>query len=74
MRLADPRGLSEAEAKKLIADGKAVTIQSFALHSTEVGASQTAAEFVYDSLARTDEEAHAHPRQRDQHRHAVDQS
>ena len=56
-RLADPRGLSEAEAKKLVAEGRAVVIQSFALHSSEVAASQTAAEFVYDSLSRTDEEA-----------------
>ncbi|MGE3490479.1 MAG: M14 family zinc carboxypeptidase [Vicinamibacterales bacterium] len=56
-KLADPRGLSEAEVRKLVADGKAVTIQSFALHSTEVAASQTAAEFVYDSLSRNDEES-----------------
>ena len=56
-KLADPRGIPEAEVKKLVADGKAVTIQSFALHSSEVAASQTAAEFVYDSLSRTDEEA-----------------
>ena len=56
-RLADPRGLTEAEAKKLTAEGKAVIIQSFALHSSEVAASQTAAEFVYDSLTRTDPEA-----------------
>ena len=56
-RLADPRGLAEAEAKKIVADGKAVVIQSFALHSSEVAASQTAAEFVHDSLTRTDEEA-----------------
>ena len=56
-RLADPRGLSEAEAKKIVAEGRAVVIQSFALHSSEVAASQTAAEFVYDSLSRTDEEA-----------------
>ena len=56
-RLADPRGLSEAEGKALAADGKAVIIQSFALHSSEVAASQTAAEFVYDSLTRTDAEA-----------------
>jgi hypothetical protein len=56
-KIADPRGLTEAEAKKLVADGKAVTIQSFALHSSEVAASQTAAEFVYDSLSRNDEEA-----------------
>lgn len=56
-RLADPRGLSEAEAKKLVADARAVTIQSFALHSNEVAASQAAAEFVYDSITRTDSEA-----------------
>jgi Zinc carboxypeptidase len=56
-RLADPRGLSEADAKKIVAEGKAVVIQSFALHSSEVAASQTAAEFVYDSLTRSDEEA-----------------
>ena len=56
-RLADPRGLPEAEARKLVADARAVVIQSFALHSSEVAAAQTAAEFVYDSLTRTDEEA-----------------
>jgi hypothetical protein len=56
-RLADPRGLSEAEAKTLAAEGKAVIIQSFALHSSEVAASQTAAEYVYESVTRTDPEA-----------------
>jgi Zinc carboxypeptidase/Biotin-protein ligase, N terminal len=58
-RLADPRGLSEADAKKLVADARAVVIQSFALHSSEVAAAQTAAEFVYDSVTRTDSEAQA---------------
>ena len=56
-RLADPRGLSEAEAQKIVAEARAVVIQSFALHSSEVAASQTAAEFVYDSVTRKDEEA-----------------
>jgi hypothetical protein len=56
-RLADPRGLSEGEARTLTAEGKAVIIQSFGLHSSEVAATQTAAEFVYDSLTRTDAEA-----------------
>jgi hypothetical protein len=56
-RLADPRGLSEADGRKLAAEGKAVIIQSFALHSSEVAASQTAAEFVYDSITRSDAEA-----------------
>ncbi len=55
-RLADPRGLSEAEAQKVVAEARAVVIQSFALHSSEVAASQTAAEFVHDSVTRTDEE------------------
>jgi hypothetical protein len=58
-RLADPRGLSEAEARKLVAEGKAVIIQSFALHSSEVAAAQTAAEYVFDSITRTDAEAQA---------------
>lgn len=56
-KLADPRGLPEPEINKLVSEGKAVTIQSFALHSSEVAASQTAAEFVYDALSRNDEEA-----------------
>ncbi len=56
-RLADPRGMSEAEGRKLAADGKAVIVQSFALHSSEVAAAQTAAEYVYDSITRTDPEA-----------------
>src|SRR5688500_15403535 len=56
-RLADPRGLSEAEARKLVADARAVIVQSFALHSSEVAAAQTAAEYVHDSLTRTDDEA-----------------
>ena len=55
-RLADPRGLSEGDAQKVVAEARAVVVQSFALHSSEVAASQTAAEFVYDSLTRTDEE------------------
>ena len=55
--LANPRGLDEAAARALVAEGKAVVVQSFALHSSEVAASQTAAELVYDSLTRTDEEA-----------------
>lgn len=55
--LGDPRGVPEAEIKKIVAEGKAVIIQSFGLHSTEVAAAQTAAEFVYDSVSRSDEEA-----------------
>jgi hypothetical protein len=56
-RLVDPRGLSEAEARTIIAEARAVVIQSFALHSSEVAAAQTAAEYVYDSITRQDDEA-----------------
>src|SRR6478609_1287707 len=56
-RLADARGLTDAEAKKLATEGKSVTVQSFGLHSTEVASAQTAAEFVYDCLTRTDDES-----------------
>ncbi len=61
--LGDPRGAAQADIDKAIATGRAVIIQTFALHSSEVAASQTAAEFVYDSLTREDEEA---TRNRDQ--------
>ena len=56
-RLADPRGLSEAEAQKVIAEARVVVIQSFALHSSEVAAAQTAAEYVHDSITRQDDES-----------------
>jgi hypothetical protein len=55
-KLSDPRGIGEAEIKKLVAEGKTVIVQSMGLHATEVGASQMAPEFVYDLLSRDDEE------------------
>ncbi|HEX9730305.1 MAG TPA: M14 metallopeptidase family protein [Gemmatimonadales bacterium] len=54
--LTDPRGHTEAEVEHAIANGKAVVVQSYGLHSTEVAASQTAAEVAYDMVTRTDEE------------------
>ncbi len=55
--LGDPRGVPQADVDRAIANGKAVIIQTFALHSSEVAAAQTAAEFVHDSLTRDDAEA-----------------
>src|SRR3990172_5584570 len=55
-KLADPRGVSEGEIQRIVAEGKAVVVQSFGLHSSEVAASQTAAELMYDLVRRTDEE------------------
>lgn len=54
--LTDPRGVAEAEIDRAIAEGKAVVVQSMGLHSSEVGASQMAAELAYDLVTRTDEE------------------
>ncbi len=56
-RLADPRGLPEAQARQVVEQARSVIIQTFGLHSTEVASTQTAAEFVYDSIAREDAEA-----------------
>ena len=36
-RLADPRGLGEAEAERIVRDGKAIVAMAFSIHSTEVG-------------------------------------
>ncbi|MBI2535500.1 MAG: peptidase M14 family protein, partial [Gemmatimonadetes bacterium] len=55
-KLSDPRGVSEDEIRRIVANGKAVVVQSFGLHSSEVAASQTAAELMYDLLRRTDDE------------------
>jgi hypothetical protein len=55
--LGDPRGVPQADVDRAIATGKAVIIQTFALHSSEVAAAQTAAEFVHDSVTRNDVEA-----------------
>ncbi len=46
-RLADPRGLTEAEAEKLVAEGKTVLLISCNIHSTEIGASQMVLELIH---------------------------
>ena len=56
-RISDPRGIPEAEIRKLVGEGKAVICQSMSLHATEIGGTQMANELAYDLLARTDEEA-----------------
>ena len=55
--LADPRGVPDDSLEVLVGRGKAVVLQSMTMHSTEVGGSQMAVEFVYDLLSRNDEEA-----------------
>ena len=45
--LQDPRGHSQGEIDQAVAEGKVVFVQSYALHSTEVAAAQSAAEIVW---------------------------
>ena len=54
--LSDPRGHPQSQIDDAVENGKVVFVQSYALHSTEVAASQTAAEVVYLFATRTDEE------------------
>ncbi len=56
LRLSDPRGLSEAEAAKLVAEGRAVVCQTMSLHATEIGGTQMAPELAYDLVSRQDDD------------------
>ncbi len=56
LKLSDPRGIAEAEIKKLVAEGKAVVVQTMSMHATEIGGSQMAVELAYDLASRNDAE------------------
>ena len=56
--LQDPRGHSQEEVSQAIAGGKVVFVQAYALHSTEVAASQAAAEIVWLFATRDDPAIH----------------
>ncbi len=47
LRLFDPRGLSEEEAQRIVARGKAVVAMTCSIHSTEVGGALTALELAH---------------------------
>ncbi len=47
LRLADPRGLSDEEAAKLVAEGKTIIAHNHGIHATEVAAPQTSMELAY---------------------------
>jgi hypothetical protein len=53
--LQDPRGHTMTEVDNAVENSKVVFVQSYALHSTEVAASQSAAEIMYDYATRTDD-------------------
>jgi hypothetical protein len=54
--LSDPRRASESEIENAVENGRVVFVQSYGLHSTEVAASQTAAEVMYEFATRNDAE------------------
>lgn len=54
-RLADPRGLSEAEASALTAEAKAVVMISCSIHASEVGGTQMSSELAYELVTGNDE-------------------
>ncbi|HHV58360.1 MAG TPA: peptidase M14, partial [Firmicutes bacterium] len=53
-RLADPRGLGEKEAQKLIKEGKAIYWICANIHSTEVGSAEMVMELAYKLAGGTD--------------------
>jgi hypothetical protein len=53
-KLADPRGLSDADAEALIRDGKVVLLVTCNIHASEIGASQMAMEWAH-ALATSDD-------------------
>jgi len=55
-RLADPRGLSEAEGKALVSEGKAVLLVTCGIHASEIGASQMAMEWAHALATAEDAE------------------
>ena len=56
LQLSDSRGLTEAQVKALVAEGKVFVCQSMSLHANEIGGSQMAPELAFDLLNRRDEE------------------
>jgi len=54
LRLADPRGLTDAEARRIVARGKTVVAMNYSIHSTEVGGTLTAMLFAHELATATD--------------------
>ncbi|MFC1729632.1 M14 metallopeptidase family protein, partial [candidate division KSB1 bacterium] len=53
-KLADPRGLSNAEIGELIRDGKYVSAQTYSLHATEIGGTQCVSELAHELVTSSD--------------------
>ncbi|HYI10866.1 MAG TPA: M14 metallopeptidase family protein [Thermoanaerobaculia bacterium] len=55
-QLADPRGLSDAEAERLYGEGKAIVLVTCNIHSTEIASSQMAMEWAHALATANDPE------------------
>jgi hypothetical protein len=55
-RLADPRGLSQAQIDALVNEGKVIVLVTCNIHSTEIGASQMAMEWAHALVTANDAE------------------
>jgi len=58
-RLADPRGLGDEEAERLLASGKAIVAMAYSIHSTEVGGTLAALRLLHRLAASDDEHVRA---------------
>ena len=58
-RIADPRGLSDAEADRLVESGRAVVAMAFSIHSTEVGGTLAALRLLHRLATSDDPETRA---------------
>jgi hypothetical protein len=54
LRLADPRGLADEEARRIVARGKTIVAMSYSIHSTEVGGTLTAMLFAHRLATASD--------------------
>jgi hypothetical protein len=52
--LADPRKITDEDAAKMIAEGKAVVMINCSIHATEIGANQMSLELAYDLATNND--------------------
>ncbi len=53
-KLADPRGLAEEEIEELIRQGRYVSAQTYSLHATEVGGTQSTPELAFELVTSDD--------------------
>jgi hypothetical protein len=58
-RLADPRGLGDAEAEHLVARGKTIVAMAYSIHSTEVGGTLAALRLLHRLAASDDKQVQA---------------